>query len=75
MLPLLGSTPLEADVVFVHGLRGGPFLTWRQEGPLEPTSHKRKKTDCWPKVSGILYRLSNNSYVQDKVLLPLLLSI
>jgi predicted alpha/beta hydrolase family esterase len=34
-----GGTP-RADVIFVHGLDGGPFETWQ---------HKPKRqTDCWP---------------------------
>jgi hypothetical protein len=34
-----GGTP-GADVIFVHGLDGGPFETWQ---------HKPKRqTDCWP---------------------------
>ena len=40
------STEVVADVVFVHGLRGGPFQTWRQEG----VGKSKSRTDCWPKV-------------------------
>ncbi|KAJ7336654.1 Serine active site containing protein 1 [Desmophyllum pertusum] len=40
------STSIDADVVFVHGLRGGPFMTWRQQ---EEKDVKKSGTDCWPK--------------------------
>lgn len=45
-VPLLRSG-VDADVVFVHGLRGGPFMTWRQQ---EEKDVKQSGTDCWPKV-------------------------
>jgi len=41
------SSKIDADVVFVHGLRGGPFMTWRQQE--EKTAKKKDGTDCWPK--------------------------
>lgn len=41
------SSSIDADVVFVHGLRGGPFMTWRQQ---EEKDVKQSGTDCWPKV-------------------------
>lgn len=33
-----------ADIVFVHGMLGGAFYTWRQRDCV-----KEKRTDCWPK--------------------------
>ena len=49
-----------ADVVFIHGLRGGPFKTWRQQdrkaadsgNESDGTESVRKGTYtfCWPKV-------------------------
>ena len=54
---------MEADVVFVHGLLGGAFKTWRQKdteaktskGPIkeeeeEVEVHNDEATECWPKV-------------------------
>jgi len=49
LVPFL-SSKIDADVVFVHGLRGGPFMTWRQQE--EKTAKKKDGTDCWPKVRG-----------------------
>ncbi|XP_073238931.1 protein SERAC1-like isoform X2 [Porites lutea] len=40
------SSRIAADVIFVHGLRGGPFMTWRQQ---EKKAAKKDGTDCWPK--------------------------
>lgn len=40
------SSQIDADVVFVHGLRGGPFMTWRQQ---EQKASNKNGTECWPK--------------------------
>ena len=54
------SFPVCADVVFFHGLLGGPFITWRQQDrPAKRLSlaaagkHNSVDSDCtacWPKV-------------------------
>ncbi|XP_064600503.1 protein SERAC1-like [Liolophura sinensis] len=50
------TEPIYADVVFVHGLLGGPFVTWRQgKSELEKGQHHEKPAEpvaytyCWPK--------------------------
>uniref|UniRef100_A0A8C5N4T0 Protein SERAC1 n=1 Tax=Leptobrachium leishanense TaxID=445787 RepID=A0A8C5N4T0_9ANUR len=48
------SQPIKADVLFVHGLLGAAFKTWRQQDRDEPlgTSDVQEDdyTDCWPKA-------------------------
>ena len=44
---LSNSCRPEVDLVFVHGLRGSPFRTWR--GRTDKTV-EGKQTDCWPRV-------------------------
>ncbi|CAK8689305.1 protein SERAC1-like isoform X2 [Clavelina lepadiformis] len=36
----------EADIIFVHGLMGGAFYSWRQQDGVSGTDKNR--TDCWP---------------------------
>lgn len=49
------SQPIKADVLFIHGLMGAAFKTWRQQDSerdlTEPVSEDETKyTTCWPKV-------------------------
>ena len=53
-LPVSGNLPEfpdscrpEVDLVFVHGLRGSPFRTWRSR---TDEIVEGKQTDCWPRV-------------------------
>ncbi|XP_053566889.1 protein SERAC1 [Bombina bombina] len=46
--------PIKADVLFIHGLLGAAFKTWRQQDrnhPLdESTTQEEDYTECWPKA-------------------------
>uniref|UniRef100_A0A674A1I5 Protein SERAC1 n=1 Tax=Salmo trutta TaxID=8032 RepID=A0A674A1I5_SALTR len=48
------SQPIKADVLFVHGLLGAAFKTWRQKD-CDPTEEEKAAgasedyTECWPK--------------------------
>jgi hypothetical protein len=44
-----GSGPV-MDVVFLHGIRGGPFVTWRRPGARSAGGAQRNldHTSCWP---------------------------
>uniref|UniRef100_A0A8C7D6N2 Protein SERAC1 n=1 Tax=Oncorhynchus kisutch TaxID=8019 RepID=A0A8C7D6N2_ONCKI len=48
------SQPIKADVLFVHGLLGAAFKTWRQKD-CDPTEEEKAEgvsedyTECWPK--------------------------
>ncbi|XP_037376487.1 protein SERAC1 isoform X1 [Talpa occidentalis] len=49
------SQPIKADVLFIHGLMGAAFKTWRQQDNertlLEKISEDEAKyTTCWPKT-------------------------
>ncbi|KAM5165656.1 protein SERAC1 isoform 2-T2 [Mantella aurantiaca] len=47
------SLPAKADVLFIHGLLGAAFKTWRQQDRVQPlddsTSQEDDYTECWPK--------------------------
>ncbi|XP_040206885.1 protein SERAC1 isoform X2 [Rana temporaria] len=47
------SQPIKADVLFVHGLLGAAFKTWRQQDRDKPMdesiSQEDDYTECWPK--------------------------
>uniref|UniRef100_A0A9L0JVJ8 Protein SERAC1 n=1 Tax=Equus asinus TaxID=9793 RepID=A0A9L0JVJ8_EQUAS len=50
------SQPIKADVLFIHGLMGAAFKTWRQQdaeqqGPTDQASEdEARHTTCWPKT-------------------------
>lgn len=49
------SQPIRADILFVHGLLGAAFKTWRQQDidrHLDKKASEREEdySQCWPKV-------------------------
>ncbi|XP_061480230.1 protein SERAC1 isoform X2 [Rhineura floridana] len=49
------NEPIKADVLFVHGLLGAAFKTWRQQDIEQSTAEKEVDaeddyTECWPKT-------------------------
>uniref|UniRef100_A0A8D0EB41 Protein SERAC1 n=1 Tax=Salvator merianae TaxID=96440 RepID=A0A8D0EB41_SALMN len=49
------TEPIKADVLFVHGLLGAAFKTWRQQDIEQSTTEKEVDTEedhseCWPKT-------------------------
>ncbi|XP_011922193.1 PREDICTED: protein SERAC1 isoform X4 [Cercocebus atys] len=49
------SQPIKADVLFIHGLMGAAFKTWRQQDSEQaviekPMEEEDRYTTCWPKT-------------------------
>lgn len=49
------SQPIRADILFVHGLLGAAFKTWRQQDIDRRLDEKTSEgeedySQCWPKV-------------------------
>uniref|UniRef100_A0A8C2TAA9 Protein SERAC1 n=1 Tax=Coturnix japonica TaxID=93934 RepID=A0A8C2TAA9_COTJA len=49
------SQPIRADILFVHGLLGAAFKTWRQQDIDQPVDKKASEvqeeySQCWPKT-------------------------
>uniref|UniRef100_A0A5F8GSS9 Protein SERAC1 n=1 Tax=Monodelphis domestica TaxID=13616 RepID=A0A5F8GSS9_MONDO len=48
------SQPIKADVLFIHGLMGAAFKTWRQQDSdkfeIEKASDEESYTQCWPQT-------------------------
>lgn len=54
-IPFYISQPIRADILFVHGLLGAAFKTWRQQDVDQPLDKKSSEVEeeysqCWPKV-------------------------
>lgn len=54
-VPFCISQPIRADILFVHGLLGAAFKTWRQQDVDQPLDKKASEVEeeysqCWPKV-------------------------
>ncbi|XP_030577303.1 protein SERAC1 isoform X3 [Archocentrus centrarchus] len=52
---LISSQPIKADVLFIHGILGAAFKTWRQKdrNTLEEEKEAEREddyTECWPKA-------------------------
>lgn len=52
----ISSQPIKADVLFIHGILGAAFKTWRQKdrNTLEEEEAAKREddyTECWPKVT------------------------
>lgn len=57
------SQQIKADVLFIHGILGAAFKTWRQKDRNMEEEEKEKEskddyTECWPKVRN-LHNYSN----------------
>ncbi|XP_072437212.1 protein SERAC1 isoform X2 [Chiloscyllium punctatum] len=44
------SHPIKADVLFIHGLLGAAFKTWRQKDHSNMEDKDADYTECWPKT-------------------------
>lgn len=55
---LISSQPIKADVLFIHGILGAAFKTWRQKDRIVAEEKKEADstddyTECWPKVKNL----------------------
>lgn len=69
--PSFCSQPVKADVLFIHGILGAAFKTWRQKDRItseekDETGSTENYTECWPKVKKSTLVLTYNYSFKKK---------
>nr|XP_045247259.1 protein SERAC1 isoform X2 [Macaca fascicularis] len=66
------SQPIKADVLFIHGLMGAAFKTWRQQDSEQaviekPMEEEDRYTTCWPKKEFALNKQWNRRSLRKSI--------
>lgn len=65
--PSFFSQPVKADVLFIHGILGAAFKTWRQKDRITSEEKDEREgtdnyTECWPKVKKMTHVVIYDSF-------------